>query len=283
MPLTSRGLRAATAHLAYLERDGVERDGSAGRLYGADEEFTSAAFHKPLAHEQRQFRFIVSPEDGDKLDLKEFTRELMHRVEKDTGRRLIWAAVNHHNTDNPHVHIVIRGVDRDGGDVRIDGPYIGRGMRWRAQEVATRELGPRLENDLSRPPALDINRVGLTEIDGVLDGHLAADRTVTLKSLLSAPGGEGRWCVGRLQTLEQLRLVHKDREGTWHFEADWKESLVQLRAREEMLQRLSPVVGEQAGGYQILDPQRPCPVVEGVVKGKGLDDELSWPDVRGGS
>ena len=150
MPLTARGLKAAKLHLAYLERDGVERDGAPGRLYGADETFTGEEFRAPLDHEQRQFRFIVSPEDGDRLDLKEFAREFMSRVEKDTGRRLIWAAVNHHNTDNPHVHIVVRGVDRDGDEVRIDGRYIGREMRWRAQEVVTRELGPRMEMDLPR-------------------------------------------------------------------------------------------------------------------------------------
>jgi len=49
-------------HLAYLERDGVEPDGAPGRLYGADEEFNAEAFRAPLANEQRQFRFIVSPQ-----------------------------------------------------------------------------------------------------------------------------------------------------------------------------------------------------------------------------
>ena len=92
-----------------------------GRYFSAEE------FRAPLENEPRQFRFIVSPEEGDRLDLKEFTRQFMRQVEKDTGRRLIWAAVNHHNTDNPHVHIVIRGVDRDGDELRIDGRYIGRG------------------------------------------------------------------------------------------------------------------------------------------------------------
>ena len=45
----------------------------------------------------------------------------MRQVEKDTGRSLMWTAVNHYNTDNPHVHIVVRGVDAKGHDVRIDG------------------------------------------------------------------------------------------------------------------------------------------------------------------
>lgn len=138
VPLNAHGMKAARLHLAYLERDGVERDGAPGRLYGSDENFRAEEFRAPLENEPRQFRFIVSPEDGDGLDLKDFARQFMGQVEKDTGRRLIWAAVNHHNTDNPHVHIVIRGVDRDGDELRIDGRYIGREMRWRAQEILTR-------------------------------------------------------------------------------------------------------------------------------------------------
>jgi type IV secretory pathway VirD2 relaxase len=49
----------------------------------------------------------LSPEDGERLDLTDFTRRFMKQVERDTGRPLVWAAVNHHNTDNPHVHIVV--------------------------------------------------------------------------------------------------------------------------------------------------------------------------------
>jgi len=149
-PRRGGGVQAAKLHLAYLERDGVERDGAPGRLYGADEGFDREAFGRPLAGEQRQFRFMVSPEDGDQLDLTDFARRFMEQVQTDVGRRLVWAAVNHHNTDNPHVHIVVRGVDADGDDLRINGRYIAEGMRWRAQELATRELGPRSELEMER-------------------------------------------------------------------------------------------------------------------------------------
>ena len=60
-----QGLAGMRRHLAYLERDSVDRDGSPGRLYGAEEGFDRDAFRAPLDDEQRQFRFIVSPEDGD--------------------------------------------------------------------------------------------------------------------------------------------------------------------------------------------------------------------------
>ena len=280
VPLTARGLKAAKMHLAYLERDGVERDGSAGRLYGADETFASEEFRAPLENEQRQFRFIVSPEDGDRLDLKEFAREFMHRVERDTGRRLIWAAVNHHNTDNPHVHIVIRGVDRDGDDVRIDGRYIGREMRWRAQEVVTRELGPRLEIDLSRERAADIDRHRLTEIDRMLGEHASADGTVRLQTLLAAPGPEGRVCIGRLQTLEGLQLARQEKTGVWRLADGWQGVLASIGERDDMVQRLVPLVGHEAIRYQVLDQRVSCPVVEGVVTGKGTRRRAVREDVR---
>src|SRR4029079_6042036 len=123
---------------------------------GADEAFDRDAFGKPLAGEQRQFRFIVSPEDGDQLDLTGFTRRFMEQMEKDLGRGLVWAAVNHHNTDNAHVHIVIRGVATDGDHLRIEGGYIAREMRWRAQEMLTRELGPRSELEMDRTQSKEI-------------------------------------------------------------------------------------------------------------------------------
>src|SRR5450631_29893 len=271
---TQHGLRAAKDHLKYLERDGVERDGSPGRFYAADENFIAEEIRTPLKGEQRQFRFIVSPEDTEGLDLTEFTRRLMSQVERDLGRRLIWAAVNHHNTDNPHVHIVVRGVDRDGSDLRIDGRYIGRGMRWRAQETLTRELGPRLEFEFSRTKTADIERERFTEIDRTLDEHLGPNRTVVLRELLEL-GPEGRNCAARLQTLRQLNLARENAPGTWELADGWKESLADLGEYHDKIERLYPLVGQKAIAYQTLDPNNPVPAFEGVVVGKGLDDELT--------
>ena len=114
------GLKGAALHLRYIQREGVERDGTKGHLYGPDGPVNSDAFEQPLAGEKHQFRFILSPEDGDQLDMPSYVRRFMAQVDRDLGRRLDWAAVNHHDTDNPHAHIVIRGVDRNGLPVRFD-------------------------------------------------------------------------------------------------------------------------------------------------------------------
>src|SRR3546814_4610675 len=67
-------------------------------------------------------------------DLKAFTRELMDDMAGDLGTRLDWVAVDHWNTDNPHIHVLVRGVDETGADLVIDRDYIREGMRARAEE-----------------------------------------------------------------------------------------------------------------------------------------------------
>ena len=165
VPIRAGGANAARQHLAYIERDGVEQDGSKGRLFDGSGDVERETFAAPIAGEKRQFRFIISPEDGNELDLREYTSRLMQRMEKDLGRGLRWAAVCHYNTDNPHVHVVVRGVDRRGAEVRIDRSYISEGLRIRGQELATLELGPRNEFDVSRQLTKEVAQERLTTID----------------------------------------------------------------------------------------------------------------------
>jgi hypothetical protein len=62
------GSGAASAHLRYLERDGTTRDGGRGELYGRDTDHADrSAFVERCAENRHSFRFIVAPEDGDRL------------------------------------------------------------------------------------------------------------------------------------------------------------------------------------------------------------------------
>jgi type IV secretory pathway VirD2 relaxase len=44
-------------------------------------------------------------------------------MERDLGTKLDWIAVDHYNTDNPHVHLLIRGKAEDGRDLVISRDY----------------------------------------------------------------------------------------------------------------------------------------------------------------
>jgi hypothetical protein len=138
------GSRAADAHVRYLQRDGTTREGDPGQLYGAD---TGAADGKAFTERGRedrhQFRFIVAPEDGNRLsELRAFTRDVMRQMEQDLGTRLDWIAVDHFNTGHPHSHVIVRGRDDRGKDLIIAQDYITDGVRLRAQVSIGVRSGP---------------------------------------------------------------------------------------------------------------------------------------------
>jgi type IV secretory pathway VirD2 relaxase len=273
VPMNLRGRGACELHLRYLERDGVERDGSAGRLYGADVRFDPAVFGKPVPGERNQFRFIVSPEDARELDLTAYTRGLMRQVEADLGRSVDWAAVNHYNTDQPHVHIVVRGVDRDGRELRIPRQYISFGMRDSAERLLTRELGLRSEHDIGRQRAREVGAERFTSLDRGLVPLVAADGALSFAALQSASRGERMLFHARLEVLRRLGLA--ERRGTsWVLERDWQRSLRELGVRGDIIKRMAAAVPGDLGPYRILE-SAPAKPFEGVVRGKGLHDELA--------
>jgi len=144
-------------HLDYLQREGVELGGEAGQLYTRDATgIATTGFLGRSVDDRHQFRFIVSAEEGADLDLTRFTRSFLGQVEDDLGTRLDWMAVNHYDTDHPHTHVLVRGADADGQPLAIQRSYIAHGLRHRAQEIATHELGPRREptqeRDVARVP-----------------------------------------------------------------------------------------------------------------------------------
>jgi type IV secretory pathway VirD2 relaxase len=269
------GRVAAGLHLAYLERDGVERDGSPGRLYGADDTFDREAFAEPLKGERRQFRFIVSPEDARQVDLPMFARELVGQMERDLGRPLVWAAVNHHNTDRPHVHIVIRGVDGDGKELRIPPRYIQHDMRARAQHLLTRELGLRTDLEIARQRTQEIDQERLTSIDRTLAELLLPDGGLDPRDVARMRGDLRSTLLARLATLERLGLATRETHGAWRVVEGWQRDLSQLGIRNDVIKRLHQLAPGDPSRYRFLEPSELTAPVEGIVRGKGLHDELT--------
>lgn len=142
--LKAGNLAAPRAHMRYIRRDGVDRSGEPGKLYGSEaDNVDGVEFIERCDGDRHQFRIIVSPDDGNQLsDLKPFVRDLMQQMECDLETKLDWVAVDHYNTGHPHSHIVIRGKGEDGRDLIIAKDYITHGIRARAGEWLTLELGP---------------------------------------------------------------------------------------------------------------------------------------------
>ena len=132
------------------------------------------------ADDPRLWKIIISPEMAHKLDLKGHVRAVMGQVEKDLGTRLEWVAIDHYNTDNFHAHIVMRGVDRQGKELRIDQKYFTQGFRRRSIEEATRALGLRLEQDALSQRNKIIKAMHITEIDREIERKLTKDNFIIL-------------------------------------------------------------------------------------------------------
>jgi hypothetical protein len=148
--MAGRGIAGPRVHLRYLQRDGVTREGLPGDLYDAKlDRADGGAFLERSDGDRHQFRFIVSPEDTiEYQDLKGVTRRLMARMEEDLDTRLDWIAVDHRNTGRPHTHVVLRGRDDRGKDLIIAREYLSQGMRERAAEIVSLDLGPRTDHEI---------------------------------------------------------------------------------------------------------------------------------------
>jgi type IV secretory pathway VirD2 relaxase len=273
--MTRSGMAAARLHLGYIERDGVERDGSAGRLYCEAEAVERSLVADAIPGERHQFRFIVSPED--EVDLTTFTRQLMRQVEQDLSVKLQWGAVNHYNTDNPHVHVVVRGVDRAGREVWIDRAYITERMRWQAQYLLTNDLGPRPQHEIERQLDREITQERLTGVDRRLAKAVSPDQTTDIARLaLVASPEERRRLVGRLQALETMQLASRTEAGAWRLDANWQDALRELGERGDIIRRVQRAMGDppHRAAHQVIDGTVERAPVEGVLRQKGLHDEL---------
>jgi hypothetical protein len=117
------------------------------------------------AGDERLWKVIVSPEFGDRADLKKLTRDLLSKMETDLGTPLQWVAVAHYNTEHPHVHVAVRGVRADGSPLRLGRDYIREGIREIAGHLCTCQLGYRTEFDALASRRSEANQHRYTSLD----------------------------------------------------------------------------------------------------------------------
>ena len=140
----------APAHARYLEKEAAGLDGAEVHAFTATRDgIDLKAMTREWSEDRHYFQTIISPEHGDRLDMQQYVRDVMARYERDLGTKLTWGSVIHYDTEHPHAHVMIRGVDDRGADLVINREYIRHGMRHRAMEVATQELGPRSAHEIT--------------------------------------------------------------------------------------------------------------------------------------
>ena len=268
-------------HLSYLGREGVTRDGEKARLFGpGTDDADRQAFAERGEDDRHHFRFIVSPDDALEMsDLKSFARDLVGQMEKDLGTKLDWVGVDHCNTEHPHVHLIVRGVREDGENLVISRDYIKEGMRDRARDLITQELGPRTDQEIRRTLERQIAAERWTN----LDRQLARDNTRTgVIDLAPHPDRQPdefhALKVGRLSKLESLGLANQFGPGQWAMSENAEATLRELGERGDIIKRIHRGLAERgiergAANYVLAGESLDDPVV-GRLVARGLDDEL---------
>jgi type IV secretory pathway VirD2 relaxase len=268
-------------HLNYLRREGVTRDGEKARLFGpGGEDADPKAFAERWEGDRHHFRFIVSPDDAAEMaDLKSFTRDLVGQMEKDLDTRLDWVAVDHWNTEHPHVHLIVRGVRDDGQDLVISRDYIKDGMRDRARDIITQELGPRTDLDIRRALDRQVDSERWTQLDRQLLRDARDTGVIDLAPRSGVqPDAYHAQKVGRLRKLESFGLSDEIGPGQWVIDGSAEATLRELGERGDIIKRMHRALtasGIERGtaSYVLAGEGLDTPIIGRLVD-RGLDDEL---------
>lgn len=275
------GLQAMQKHLAYVERDSAAKDTEKGTLYNGEElSVDKEEFHETCKDDRHYFKVIVSAEDGKELhSLRNYTRSLMAQMERDLGTELEWVAADHYDTGRPHTHIIIRGVKDDGKNLVIGRDYISKGLRERAEELATLELGPVSQIDVAEKLARQVKQERFT----ALDKDLLFDAKNNVVSLVEIKQDGSDWSqrlkIWRVKHLAQMGLAEKINGGRWRLDAELEPTLRRMGDRGDILKAYHQTlrtsgVDRRPLREPIYDPRDSSsrPFTGAVIKAGVLDD-----------
>ncbi|HLK21386.1 MAG TPA: hypothetical protein VKT81_20685, partial [Bryobacteraceae bacterium] len=149
------------AHGRYLARESATHENPVeGVGFCRDErgiDIVSRLENRQHAGDERLWKLIISPEFGDQVNLRSLTSDMLEGMEKDLGTDLEWVAVEHHNTEHSHAHVVVRGLRSDGAALRMSREYIQQGIRSVAENLCTKQLGYRTQLDAAEAERREIS------------------------------------------------------------------------------------------------------------------------------
>ncbi len=252
------------AHGRYLERESA-----VGGEIGFDAHQTGVEISKQLQAWQAKkdellWKIILSPEFGDRVDLQRLTRDVMNRMEEDLGGPLEWVAVVHRNTEHPHVHVSLRGVNSSGNTLRLNRDYVKRGVREVAESLCTRQLGFQTSLDASEAARREVNENRFTSLDRVIFRQAQAGESGLGFTPIATTNAQVR---ARLCVLSRMGLAERASDGAWLLRPDSElvlRTMQRAADRQKTLFTHGESISDKRLAIQAID-WRQTPSVEGRV------------------
>lgn len=286
------GAGKLAAHGKYLVRDGAGPEGEPGQFYDRDGEALDVPARLQIweRDDPRHMRLMLAPESGARMvDMQDFTRGVIERMERDLGCDLEWVAAEHHNTDSPHVHVILRGRRRDGVELIIPREYGAHGIRHAARDVATLMLGDRGREDERMALEREVRSLNLTRLDRLLERYNDVRKPLRIQAIgKDMEPGLAAAMRGRARELARMGLACEIKRDVIQFEPDWKGQLERIGRQLDIKRTLSrplepggkrprlyspdhgritgevvdlgPRGGDGKRAYLILQPERGAPV-----------------------
>ena len=239
------------------------------------------------ARDEKMWKFIVSPEFGDRVDIKRLTRELMARVGRDLGEsHLEWVAVAHYNTEHPHVHVALRGIDGKRQSLHLGRDYVKSGIRNIAEDLCTNQLGYRTEFDAATAERREVSRHRYTSLDRMISRGAGARTqnddpqffTYTLEPPVNGIQDGRRLrqqhVTERLLTLQTMGLAECTGPNTWLVRRDFESvlrSMQRMKDRQKTLAAHGVLMSDERLPVTVLD-YRDLKSVEGRILVHGEEE-----------
>src|SRR5437667_4657455 len=266
------------AHGRYIARESASQGPAAEAGFDATERginIVARLDQWQSAGYERLWTLILSPEFGDKIDLIRLTRDLTKRMARDLDTRLEWVAVSHFNTDNPHVHIALRGVRVDGRPLRLERDYVKHGIRIIAEDLCTRRLGYRTQLDVAQTQRHDVSQQRFTSLDRAITQDNPADGQSSHFLVSRNPAQpRNQYVIARLRTLESMGLAEAAGADQWLVRQDLETALramQRLGGRQKVLAAHGVPVSDTRLPLAMFD-LRKCTTLEGRILVHGEDE-----------
>lgn len=178
-------------------------------------------------------------------------------------------------------------MDQAGADLVIARDYISHGLRSRAEDLVSLELGPRAEHEIEMALRQDVTAERWTRLDAELQRHADDLGVVDLRPEAGAThdlGQNATHCAlltGRAQTLERMGLATPEGSGCWALTPGMADTLHEMGARGDIIRTMHRAMTERSryrgmspGDYVISGRDQPV-ALTGRLLERGLHNELT--------